>query len=79
MFNKGGKMKQKNKGQRHPLLLYRRMMDRFILATLPLGVVMVIVQWPGLGFLSSGQQNNDTLLMFATFIILGMAFLGNHF
>jgi hypothetical protein len=69
-------MKQKNKGKRHPLLLHRRTMDRFILATLPLGLVMAVIQWPGLGILSSGQQNNDILLLFATFIVLGMALLG---
>lgn len=69
-------MKQKNKGKHHPLLLYRRTMDRFVLATLPLGVVMVVIQWPGLGLLSSTQQNYDNLLLIATVIVLGMALMG---
>jgi hypothetical protein len=68
-------MKQKNKGKRHPLLLFRRTMDRFILATLPLGVVMGALQWPGLGLLPAGQ-NADLLFLFATFIVLGMAVVG---
>ncbi len=69
-------MKQKNKGKRHPLLLYRRTMDRFILATLPLGVVMAAIQWPGLGFLPDSHIYSDILLLLATFIVLGMAFTG---
>lgn len=69
-------MKQKNKGKRHPLLLFRRTMDRFILATLPLGIIMAVIQWPGLGILPLGQQTNDLLLLFATFVVLGMALLG---
>jgi hypothetical protein len=69
-------MKPKNKGKRHPLLLYRRTLDRFILATLPLGMVMAVIQWPGLGFLPSNQQKTDILLLFATFVVLGMAILG---
>jgi hypothetical protein len=69
-------MKQKNKGKRHPLLLFSRTMDRFILATLPLGLIMAAIQWPGLGFLPSSQRTNDILLLFATFIVLGMAVVG---
>jgi len=69
-------MKPKSVGKRHPLLFYRRTMDRFILATLPLGVVMVVIQGPAVGLLPPSQQPYDTLLIGATIVLLGMALLG---
>jgi hypothetical protein len=69
-------MKPKNMGKRHPLLLYRRTMDRFVLATLPLGAVMAVIQWPVLGLVSPNQQPFDILLLGATIILLGMALVG---
>jgi hypothetical protein len=69
-------MKPKETGKRHPLLLYRRTMDRFILATLPLGIVLAVIQWPGLGLVPPNQQVVDFLLLGATIILLGMALLG---
>jgi hypothetical protein len=75
-FSQEEEMKQKNKGKRHPLLLYRRTMDRFVLATLPLGIVMAVIQWPGLGLLFSTPQNYDTLLLLSTIVVLGMAIVG---
>jgi hypothetical protein len=69
-------MKPKTTGKRHPLLLYRRTMDRFILATLPLGAVMAAIQWPGLGLVPAGGQPLDLLLLITTIILLGMGLLG---
>jgi hypothetical protein len=69
-------MGHKDSGKRHPLLLYRRTMDRFILATLPLGVVMAFIQWPGLGLIPPKQQGYDFLLLGATIILLAMALMG---
>jgi hypothetical protein len=69
-------MKPKDKGKRHPLLLYRRTINRFILATLPLGAVMAVIQWPGLGLVPPSQQPFDFLLLGTTIILLGLALLG---
>jgi hypothetical protein len=69
-------MKPKSIGKRHPLLFYRRTMDRFILATLPLGAVMAVIQWPALGLLPPSQQPYHTWLLGVTILLLGMALLG---
>ena len=69
-------MNQKDTGKRHPLLFYRRTMDRFVLATLPLGMVMAVLQWPGLGLVPANRLSFDFLLMGATAILLSMGFVG---
>jgi hypothetical protein len=61
-------MKSKKAGNRHPLLLYQRSMDRFFWPVLLIGIVLLVLWWVG-GYTSFLPQVWLEILVFSAGII----------
>jgi hypothetical protein len=73
--------KRKKPGQRHPLLMYRRMMDRLWGITMVLGLVLLALWWFGGAFTGYFRESLAPIFLAAaitTLVIGGFAFVSRY-